>query len=146
VQPGGGQRRGQGQLDQGESSWRYSGAADRRPGPVDQQQAVPGHGLARGLDRAGQRPAVGHPVQHGQPEHLGVPRPGQSQARHPVQELIQTVDAVRGHPQDAAGQAHQPGDEPVQEPADGLEAQREQHRGAWHDKHEGTQEARRAGQ
>jgi hypothetical protein len=146
VQPGGGQRRGQGQLDQREPPWGNSGAADRGPGTVDEQQAVPRNGLARGLDRAGQRPAVGRPVQHGQPEHLGVPRPGQPQARHPVQELIQAVHTLRGHPEDAPGQADQPGDDLVQEPADVLEAQREEHRHARHDEHEGAQEARRAGQ
>ncbi len=146
VQPGGGQRRGQGQLDQRESPRRNSRAADRGPGPVDQQQAAPGNGLARGLDRAGQRPAVRRPVQHGQPEHPRVPWPGQPQARHAVQELIQAVDTMRGHAEDAPGQADQPGDDLVQELADVFEAQREQHRGTRHDEHEGAEEARRAGQ
>jgi hypothetical protein len=107
---------------------------------------VPGHGLAGGPDRAGQRPAVRDPVQHGEREHLGVPRPRQPQARDPVQELIQAVDAAGGHAENAPGQADQPGDELAQQPSHILVAQREQHGRTRDDEDERSEEPGRAGQ
>jgi hypothetical protein len=143
VQPRGGQRGRQGELDQGESPRRDSGTADRGARAVDEEQVVPGDGLARGPDRAGERAAVRRPVQQGKPEYLRVPAPGQPQARHPVEELIQAVDALGGNAEDAPGDADQPRDEPAQEPADVLVAQGEQHGGTGDDEHERAEETGR---
>jgi mannose-6-phosphate isomerase-like protein (cupin superfamily) len=70
------------------------------PGDEDQpevNQTVGQHGRQR---RRAMQPGGGQrrgQSQLDQPEHLGVPRPGQPQARHPVQELIRAVHRPAGN-------------------------------------------------
>jgi hypothetical protein len=161
-QPAGGQRRGQRQLDQAEPAGREAGAADRGSGAVGEQQPVPRHRLPGGEDSEREGGAVGHPVQDGQPEYLGVAAPREADARDPVEEVLQPGREVLQRAQPArrprgvgpaggpqAGQAVQPVGHADQELAQGLAdpvvAHGQQHGCAGHQVHGRACESGRGG-